>query len=264
LLHCRDIFWVVLKIYHNRFCNSLFTQQRPSISQIMPASAKLIHFPIALLLLLGLSHSTQATSVQGLNRSGFMAELVTNPASGSLFHRAILMAQAIADPLERIQALTSIAHRLEEVHQPAKAKQIIEQVMQIAHSIPVESTRNQYEASRLEEPFIAISAQIADAGFIDQALALVRSRISTKLNKGLALNKIAVAVTRQGNTQRAKKLLSEAVRSIKGASEDKLKLSLRARPGTESYGEYLGMYVCLRRLVTKLSSLGISGHFESD
>jgi tetratricopeptide (TPR) repeat protein len=186
----------------------------------MPASATLIHFPIALLLLLGSSHATQATSAPGLNRPDFMAELSTNSASSSLFNRAIFMAQAIADPLERIQALTSIARRLTEVHQPAKAKQIIDQVMHIAHSIPVESARNQYEASRQEEPFIAISAQIADAGFIDQALALVRSRISTKLNQGLALNKIAVAAARHGKTQQAKKLLSEAVRSIKGASED--------------------------------------------
>jgi tetratricopeptide (TPR) repeat protein len=186
----------------------------------MPASATLIHFPIALLLLLGSSHATQATSAPGLNRPDFMAELSTNSASSSLFNRAIFMAQAIADPLERIQALTSIARRLTEVHQPAKAKQIIDQVMQIAHRIPVESARNQYEASRQEEPFIAISAQIADAGFIDQALALVRSRISTKLNQGLALNKIAVAAARHGKTQQAKKLLSEAVRSIKGASED--------------------------------------------
>lgn len=186
----------------------------------MPASSKPIHFPIALLLLLGLSQSAQATSIQGSNRSDSSTELAAKSASGSLFDRAISMAQTIPDKPTRIQALTAIARRLQEVHQSAKAKQLIDRVMQIAYSIPVTPTSDRYEASQQEAPFIAISARVAEAGFVDRALELVKSRISTKLNKGFALNKIAVAAAHQGKTQQAKELLSEAVRSLEEETED--------------------------------------------
>ncbi len=138
----------------------------------------------------------------------------------ALFERAIQIAEAIPTFTERTQALLTIARRLREVNQVSRSQQLIERAIQLSLDRVSEPVKDDYDKVRQQEDLAIVSAQLAEAGQVDRALQLVKIRISSNLRKGQALNKIAVAVAHQGNTQQARELLSEAVRSVKGDTED--------------------------------------------
>lgn len=198
---------------------------------ILASSKPAIHFPIALLLLFGFKQPAQASPTVQVTQTLTVSESLTElgiqiaasptpkPAE-ALFERAIQIAEAIPTLTERTQALLTIARRLREVNQVPRSQQLIERALQLVLDRVSEPVKDDYETDRQQEDLAIISAQLAEAGQIDRALQLIRTRISSNLRKGQALNKIAVAVAHQGKTQQARELLSEAVRSVKGATED--------------------------------------------
>ncbi|ULP33355.1 hypothetical protein MCP04_29920 (plasmid) [Leptolyngbya boryana IU 594] len=149
-----------------------------------------------------------------------IAESPTPKPAEALFERAIQIAEAIPTFTERTQALLTIARRLREVNQVSRSQQLIERAIQLSLDRVSEPVKDDYDKARQQEDLAIISAQLAEAGQVDRALQLVKTRISSNLRKGQALNKIAVAVAHQGNAQQARELLSEAVRSVKGDTED--------------------------------------------
>ncbi|MGG6287899.1 hypothetical protein ACQ4M3_40620 [Leptolyngbya sp. AN03gr2] len=196
------------------------------------ASSKLaIHFPIALLLLFGFKQPAQAAPAvqvtQTLTASESLTELGIQIAASptpkpaeALFERAIQIAEAIPTLTERTQALLTIARRLREANQVSRSQQLIERSIQLLLDRVSEPVKDDYDKARQQEDLAIVSAQLAEAGQVDRAIQLVRTRISSDLRKGQALNKIAVAIAHQGKTQQARELLSEAVRSVKGDTED--------------------------------------------
>jgi hypothetical protein len=197
-------------------------------------SKSAIHFPIALLLLFGfrqpaqgnsadpvnLESSSQALS-QSLTELGIQVATSPNPKPAkALLERAIQIAETIQPLTQRSQALLTIARRLREVNQSSKSHQLIERVIQLALDRASEPVQNEYDKDRQQEDLAIISAQLAEAGQVDRALQFVRTKISLKLRKGQALNRIAVAIAHQGKTQQARELLSEAVRSVKSETGD--------------------------------------------
>ncbi|BAY59156.1 hypothetical protein NIES2135_60330 (plasmid) [Leptolyngbya boryana NIES-2135] len=198
---------------------------------ILASSKPAIHFPIALLLLFEFKQPAQAAPAvqvtQTLTTSGSLTELgiqiaesPTPKPAEALFERAIQIAEAIPTFTERTQALLTIARRLREVNQVSRSQQLIERAIQLSLDRVSEPVKDDYDKARQQEDLAIISAQLAEAGQVDRALQLVKTRISSNLRKGQALNKIAVAVAHQGNAQQARELLSEAVRSVKGDTED--------------------------------------------
>ncbi|MBD2372747.1 hypothetical protein H6G63_05715 [Leptolyngbya sp. FACHB-402] len=198
---------------------------------MLASSKPAIHFPIALLLLFEFKQPAQAAPAvqvtQTLTTSGSLTELgiqiaesPTPKPAEALFERAIQIAEAIPTFTERTQALLTIARRLREVNQVSRSQQLIERAIQLSLDRVSEPVKDDYDKARQQEDLAIISAQLAEAGQVDRALQLVKTRISSNLRKGQALNKIAVAVAHQGNAQQARELLSEAVRSVKGDTED--------------------------------------------
>lgn len=197
-------------------------------------SKSAIHFPLALLLLFRFSQPAQGTlavqvnpdlSSQALSESlaalGTQVAASPNPQPAeALFERALQIAETIQPLTERSQALLTIARKLREANQTSRSQQLIERVIQLALAHASERATDEYGKERQQEDLAIISAQLAEAGQVERALQFVRTKISLKLRKGQALNKIAVAIAHQGKTQQARELLSEAVRSVKGDTED--------------------------------------------
>jgi tetratricopeptide (TPR) repeat protein len=205
-----------------------------NVITMLAFSKSAIHFPIALLLLFGFGQPAQGnptdpanpdSSSQALSQSltelGIQVATSPNPKlAKALLERAIQIAEAIQPLTQRSQALLTIARRLREVNQTTRSQQLIERVIQLALDRASEPVQNEYDKDRQQEDLAIISAQLAEVGQVDRALQFVRTKISLKLRKGQALNRIAVAIAHQGKTQQARELLSEAVRSVKGETGD--------------------------------------------
>jgi tetratricopeptide (TPR) repeat protein len=203
----------------------------------MSTSAKsAIHFSIALLLLLGFGQSAQGTfsipvkmvpASQQLTLSeaftalGIQVAGSPNPKPAeALFARAIQIAEAMPVLTEQTQALLTIASRLRQVNQTSRSQKLVERVMGLTMEYAAKPVKESYEQDGKQRELAIISGQLAEAGEVDRALQLANTKIPIKLRKGQALNGIAAAIARQGNTKKAQELLNEAVRSVKGDRVD--------------------------------------------
>jgi tetratricopeptide (TPR) repeat protein len=203
---------------------------------MLTSSKSTIHFPIALLLLFGFGQSALGTltvpvntapALQQLTLSESLATLGIQVAASpnskpaeALFARAIQIAEAIPTITERTQALLTIARRLREVGQTSRSQKLVERVMQLTMDYAAKPFKESYQKDEQQQVLAIISSQLAEAGEVDRALQLANTKISIKLRKGQALNGIAAAIARQGNSKKARELLNEAVRSVKGDRED--------------------------------------------
>ncbi len=203
---------------------------------MLTSSKSAIHLPIALLLLFGFGQSAQGTLAAQINMTPALppptlAESLTTlgiqvaaspdpQLAETLFARAIQIAEAIPTLPERTQALLTIARRLRAAKQTTRSQKLVERVIQLTMDYAAKPVQENYEQDGKQRELAVISGQIAAAGEVDRALQLANNKIPIQLRKGQALNNIAAAIARQGNTKKAKELLNEAVRSVKGDRED--------------------------------------------
>jgi tetratricopeptide (TPR) repeat protein len=130
-----------------------------------------------------------------------------------LFDRAIAIAESIDDPSAKVKTLAAIAIELAKAGQAQRSQQLFDRAERLARQIPSNAYSEPHYYSNLA--LRDVSIQLAQAGYTQRALQLVRS-LSSNVRKAEALNEIGAALAATGQTDQAKQTLLDALQAARG------------------------------------------------